>query len=394
MGILKVSVDDLLGYSKLQDLLLLLVGRINEQDAAIEQLQVANRELNESFASRLSEAVEALRRDTSAVSARMSTLEALAKEHESNTPSSEALEDLQNKLSVIYAGLADARDRLSVGHSRQGILEASNRDLEKRFQELVATSAAVTERTMALQQGQAAISAAVSEVETRLLSQLSAHDEIQATLSASVKAIEKTAVAKDAVKVARELEARVFALEHAIKERDSSGAQSARAELEALLDKLRADIEARLNVLQARLDLLEDAQKQGQAGMERLRRDLARVKDMMDDLSSQGSAATTKCISCFDSRVQEETKFAIGSDGKVYQHRRSTGESLAAKRVESNLRDLSVLAASVDRPNVHGASRLRPATANGSRRSAPQSRSLPDLLMDVAQTSPPSSPIC
>merc|ERR1712217_702889 len=98
------------------------------------------------------------------------------------------------------------------------------------------------------------------------------------------------------------------------------------------VERLRNDFESRLGATETavadsagipdRLATLEAANQHGHGTMERIGRDLARLKAILEALFAQGSAATTKCISCFDKRYQEENKFALGSDGKVYQHRR------------------------------------------------------------------------
>lgn len=437
MGVLGASVDDLFGYTKLQELLLVIIARINEQDETLQRFAsdgiavnsrldaMAGRfELAEGALERLGAALEAheaalhgLAHEEGArkLDGRLAALEAASRDLQASVaelaarrPGPPPLESLDTALEVLQrellAGLEELRARQEASESNATVSREHRKSdaqdlgaraaLERRLAALedvhdLGARAALESRLAALEDA-AKHSAGLAEkvaglADTARLREdlaekvpalantvclredrLAPDDEALSKLARSMEAMcaKSDASAQAAADAADELAGRIIAVEAHMGERlptleravrklatrldevrdavdllAAASSAGARGDLEEQLVDLRSEVEERLAASEAaaegalgmtdRLKAFEGLElgRRGEAErfermLEAVRRELERMKASMQNLLEQRSAATSRCISCFDIKFQEENNWVAGTDGRVYLHRR------------------------------------------------------------------------
>lgn len=369
LGGAMVSLDDLMGYSKLQDVLALIMAHLSGHDATIQQAEAAARS-----AQRM---IEEVSTRSQSLEEKMAAAEEWAKTAEAAAASIMRLQAQQEASDQAMQASAEA-------------LEQCTKDARRSAQDLTARvdaaerSVATTDRAVAALQPQlakdlagvaeglgaqlgaaegrlAALESLVAAQETPDLGPLQKLSEAARVridtiegrmreLAARVANAEKLAdrpepppgVDEEAL---RELEAalqeRLAALRaslgsrlleaeqqiHELHERVAAGAadkeaallaEQERAKLEALLSKLHSEVVSMRDATGRELKVLGDQEVTDTMRLSREVRELhAYITASMS--TKNASATSARCLCCSDSRSQKTVKTIVGADGKVYR---------------------------------------------------------------------------
>lgn len=370
MGVLQgaaVDLDDLIGYTKLQNVLAMFIKHVNEQDSAILQLK----DKCEHLSSKCND---------------------------------------QQALADAVAGQKVMSDMLA---NHAGDLAQLKKREEEQDLELVSLRQGL-DGTSALTKEQGAMLDAVRVVSEQLVEREGVQNGIIEDLRSAIDSCASAASLED-------LEGRMLEL--------SQGIARMREELEVLQQQPSEEEVAeppddppteeapesdQLLKLQQRLEQLEEwlanlqatvagdvldriqavADKEDQ-DVHHLSRQLQDLRKLISALPGAGSSATShRCLTCFDPRHPVQTRVVIGSDGKTYKRRPSTTAPIESADVMSQIRPKSAGSSSTRRigrqsgtglpppekvPSVRdpGFLAARPHTASGVSTNAPTSHYAP-----------------
>eukprot|EP00927_Polykrikos_kofoidii_P068173 TRINITY_DN63546_c0_g1_i1.p1 TRINITY_DN63546_c0_g1~~TRINITY_DN63546_c0_g1_i1.p1 ORF type:complete len:423 (+),score=91.46 TRINITY_DN63546_c0_g1_i1:317-1585(+) len=353
-----VSLDDLIGYSKLQDVLDKIIAALNAQDETIASLrnevegattrldaqdkvvqqvrfdcQDTNEKVKESFKAhavieqKSSELSKSFQSSVPALQKKMSEVEAQIKKA-ANT------DDIKAQLKALTEGL-EGVDQRSAGLEARAKKIESDKSAEERASQI---EASVDKMRLALDQSIFGLSARVdkvcddmTEAEKTLLThqeEFNTAAESRKDMGASLEQV-KTASADNAASIGN-LNDRASTLEGLERELQS-GIEELRRTLERLAEKeelmkvgqdvqrIDRGIRELKSKDQGDLRGLFDALASKEASdVQRITKELNVLQSRLGSFLDKGASATARCLSCFDRRVQLHNTIVVGSDGKTY----------------------------------------------------------------------------
>lgn len=419
MGVLSVSVDDLFGYSKLQELLLLIIGRINEHDGLIEKRFVESSGLEGRMQAHLQtsletsirsqeNAMEKLRAECDGAVVRLqesleaqsgktigllASVEANMKAHcEQLAKEKELLGDTEALRLHVDSIASELRDLQAHQNS------SNDNELKSEFQGLLSAFAAVDSRLAAMESSNVQVGEETNAFSLRLSSLSDALSRAQAQLEIGVQvsALASIQTSLDELRVdAAAAKQTCVDLEHRLVPLEADLKADVGLRMEETLTEFRGRLEARIGTVEVavqgyatvgallpRIEALEGSEQNDRFDRDRTAREMSKFSAMLEALSAKGSSTTTRCMSCFDRRYQEESHILKGADGKIYHHADSERTAIEKKhRTSGSGRPRSAVKEFNSGLVLGSTVSTRPSTAAGLRRSVAsvQSESLPDL---------------
>lgn len=304
MGVLKgaaVNLDDLIGFTKLQNVLAMFLGHMNEQDSAILQLKdqceqlsaklkdeqgmadalASQKAMADMLASQAFDLAQLKKReeeqDRELVSLRrlLDDTSALAKEQVTKLEVVRVASDKLVERESVQDGLIEDLRLAAASYASADSLE----DLERRMLELSESVARLCEEIEALRPEPQEEAAGPPEGDTGGPPTETAEDPLL------------------------RLQERLELLEEWVA---------------ALQATVNGDLPSRIQAVAEKED----------RDVRHLSRQLADIRNQLLVLTGPGSSATSsRCLTCFDVRLPVQNRVVVGSDGKTYKRRPSTGVS-------------------------------------------------------------------
>lgn len=325
----QVSLDDLLGYSKLQDLLSTIIGSVNDQDETVakvlNELQVEaarnTQKLNEQdllLEQMRSQVESAVGRIDQAVSAQERALEERVSPLEQRM---QQLEAQQQGMAKLEAGLKAVEQRQEPVEARVSKLESTQKSSHEQIADIEVKLSGLAGTVDDLQRQLTKATGSLTETVTGMQASLSKHEEQLAQLTESLETLRK---GLDAVQTECTMGlAAGVEKDTQLGEKITTVESEVTVGLEELTRKEAADAEAIKRLEDA---LRKVAQESGLRGLiDELKKKLAAQAEQLAGLTGQmaafddkGSSGTARCLSCYSKRAQNPNKIVVGSDGKTY----------------------------------------------------------------------------
>lgn len=349
-----VNLGDLFGFSKLQDVLTLIIENQNSQDAAMQELRseldgavnrldgqdaIVDQVRAESVASCkavdecvVAQAALKLTQDTMGqkLEARIVPLEQKMLDSAKTLKELEAL--LQAQLQASQAWQIEADGRLKALQAWQADQNAKSSDADDRAKEIEASLfklkaqmdmevSALAERITKVEEER------LPPIEEKLLAYDEQFKEVKETMNQTNISLEQAKV--EAVAGDKAVDARLTTasaeLNGAIEQLRDALSKSANAEeIEKMAEEVKR-LDAQVRELrsnqggQAQLRQMLDALSDKEASdAHRLTKEVNILQNRLGSFLDKGAASTVRCLSCFDRRSQLTNTIVVGSDGKTY----------------------------------------------------------------------------
>lgn len=338
-----VNLGDLFGFSKLQDVLTLIIENQNSQDAAMQKLRseldgavnrldgqdaIVDQVRAESVASCkavdecvVAQAALKLTQDTMGqkLEARIVPLEQKMLELEALLQAQlQALSATDGRLKALQTWQADQNAKSSDADDRAKEIEAS---LSKLKAQMDMEVSALAERITKVEEER------LPPIEEKLLAYEEQFKEVKETMNQTNISLEQAKV--EAVAGDKAVDARLTTasaeLNGAIEQLRDALSKSANAEeiqkmaeevkrLDAQVRELRSNQGGQAQLRQM-LDALSDKEA---SDAHRLTKEVNILQNRLGSFLDKGAASTVRCLSCFDRRSQLTNTIVVGSDGKTY----------------------------------------------------------------------------
>jgi len=345
-----VNLGDLFGFSKLQDVLTLIIENQNSQDAAMQELRseldgavnrldgqdaIVDKVRAESVASCkavdecvVAQAALKLTQDTMGqkLEARIVPLE------QKMLDSAKTLKELEALLQAQLQALSATDGRLKALQAWQADQNAKSSDADNRAKEIEASLSklkaqmdmevsALAERITKVEEER------LPPIEEKLLAYEEQFKEVKETMNQTNISLEQAKV--EAVAGDKAVDARLTTasaeLNGAIEQLRDALSKSANAEeiqkmaeevkrLDAQVRELRSNQGGQAQLRQM-LDTLSDKEA---SDAHRLTKEVNILQNRLGSFLDKGAASTVRCLSCFDRRSQLTNTIVVGSDGKTY----------------------------------------------------------------------------
>jgi len=345
-----VNLGDLFGFSKLQDVLTLIIENQNSQDAAMQELRseldgavnrldgqdaIVDQVRAESVASCkavdecvVAQAALKLTQDTMGqkLEARIVPLE------QKMLDSAKTLKELEALLQAQLQALSATDGRLKALQAWQADQNAKSSDADDRAKEIEASLSklkaqmdmevsALAERITKVEEER------LPPIEEKLLAYEEQFKEVKETMNQTNISLEQAKV--EAVAGDKAVDARLTTasaeLNGAIEQLRDALSKSANAEeiqkmaeevkrLDAQVRELRSNQGGQAQLRQM-LDALSDKEA---SDAHRLTKEVNILQNRLGSFLDKGAASTVRCLSCFDRRSQLTNTIVVGSDGKTY----------------------------------------------------------------------------
>eukprot|EP00928_Gymnodinium_smaydae_P038274 TRINITY_DN26429_c0_g1_i1.p1 TRINITY_DN26429_c0_g1~~TRINITY_DN26429_c0_g1_i1.p1 ORF type:complete len:395 (-),score=117.33 TRINITY_DN26429_c0_g1_i1:67-1251(-) len=339
-----MGLDDLIGLTKLQDVLEAIIGRLDEQGETIKELRdgadATEKKLTEHDAivaqvktdcadavstvkGLQKEVAETEEKTRNQLEARAVPLEVKLRELEATVKANTGVEELRQNLQKQTAALQECQKALAALEkateetAKQD--EAKRRKLERAIEEVsdscngrleeMEESAKAAAAKMAAQEQRLA---EASETSQQALAQgtearAAANEAAEGATSALERATALDALSKQLSDDLQELR---LAIE---KDEKMKGFADALGRLDASLKDLRSKDQGA--ALRSLIDALSDKEA---ADVMRLTKEINNLINKLSGFLDKGASATARCLSCFDRRSQMHNTIVVGSDGKTY----------------------------------------------------------------------------
>lgn len=326
-----ISLDDLFGYSKLQELLAKLITHMNGQDEAIGQLKTEIVATNKRVADQTGN-IDKMGKKVDACEAKLNATipaqEEKLRQMEAKVDGAAQLctkvsLDLSSAVGRLNADLAAAAHRSAALETRCQGIEAEQSsamhlivDLQSQLTALNKVNSAVADLSTKLQKLQTSMEVAQSTLRDHEVQLGVCHEAFKPVVRDLETATADIAVVDAFSKNVAE-KVTVLDNEHTV----------SREELQVVVQKEAADkvaidkLEDAVRSLQANSNLrsLLDALSRKQAAdMDSLRDEMQLLQNALSAQAEKGAAGTVRCFSCSSVVANSNGKFTIGTDGRTY----------------------------------------------------------------------------
>eukprot|EP00930_Biecheleria_cincta_P069886 TRINITY_DN57563_c0_g1_i1.p1 TRINITY_DN57563_c0_g1~~TRINITY_DN57563_c0_g1_i1.p1 ORF type:complete len:397 (+),score=119.69 TRINITY_DN57563_c0_g1_i1:84-1274(+) len=383
----KVSLDDLLGISRLQDVLTKIIAHMNEQDESVGKIQVD--------AARAAIAQEAalkkMREEVDAATKKLDAQDKNVKESIAGIEKKveDAVKQVKTESEARQAQQAKTNSEIGQLQAKQKEAKVKVDELDADFgkqrkeivemKEELARMGKVDQKVDELTGDLAKIKAVAEKAEEAIRSEVlpkfvsieqsvqSLRDALEAADKKNGAAIEEQAAKfqEQLVKVDADFKAADEELKKLLADSDADNKQR----IQKVDDALKAYAE-RNNVR----GMVEALQKKLNSEIAAIRDELGPLAEALKNMSDEGSSATVRCLTCATKKPTMGSSFTIGTDGKTY-FRSSDGNNVNLGRV-----NLPSLQGGVNQRNM--ARSMSP----GSRSLSPQRTQQPKGIRPLSQS--------
>lgn len=337
----KVSLDDLLGISRLQDVLTKMISHMNEQDENMGKIQV--------------EAARAQMAQETALKKMREEVEAATKKLDAQDKNvTEKITEIEKKVEDAVKQVKNEGEARQQQASEIGQLQAKQKEAKVKVDELDADFDKQRKTVKEMQEELARMGKLDQKVDelTGDLAKVkttsdNADEAIKNTILPKYASMEQSVQElKDALDAAKKENAANFEEQAAkIQEQLAKVAAdftAADEEVKKLLSQSDADNKDRIQKVDDALKAyaeknnvrgqLEALQKKLNSEIAAIRDELGPIAEALKSMSDEGSSATVRCLSCASQRPTMGSSFTIGTDGKTY-FRSSDGNNVNLGRV-------------------------------------------------------------
>eukprot|EP00931_Biecheleriopsis_adriatica_P115468 TRINITY_DN91254_c0_g1_i1.p1 TRINITY_DN91254_c0_g1~~TRINITY_DN91254_c0_g1_i1.p1 ORF type:complete len:422 (+),score=125.98 TRINITY_DN91254_c0_g1_i1:78-1268(+) len=339
-----VPLNDLLGFSRLQEVLVKIIGHLNEQDEKIGRVVTDSAKMQITQEQALSK----MKQEVEEVVKKMDVQDRRVKDQLAE------MEKKVDALPPLVKAEADARKQDAQKlFGELGLLQTSQKESKAKVEAVEKDIGHAKERIKRLQEDVERFGKVDQKID-----ELSGDIAKVATTAKEAgdgvkKAEEKHAALVETVQQLRE------ALEAAKKE-SSEGLAAATTQIQEQLSKVEADfatadaelkaaLEAKDAANQERIRKVDEAfkafaasmnfkdqiaalQKKLMSEIQALRDELGPLQEALKNMADTGSSATVRCLSCSTKRPTNSSSFTIGTDGRTY-FRTSDGNNVNLGRI-------------------------------------------------------------